>query len=250
MGLFDFLSRSEKTKPAAAPARASLEDYSGMRVEVLSEEHELYFLARLRISGGTAEMERVSESALLLPQELEDVPEDDEGAGGDAGTEKPEPQPVHVLLRGFEETTRLAVHMECDMTHISGKLWRVTGLRVMGKDNDRAFYRQDVGTEGEVMLIGKAAASPDIKKCRVVNISAGGACIRTEETYEAGDKLLLRSRLLPNSELKPLFCVVRRVTPRKGGETEYGCQFSDMEPAVEDEIAKTILKLQMNRMKR
>ena len=245
MGLFDFLSRSGKNKPAPAPARVSLEEYSGMRVEVLSPEHALYFLARLRVAGSAVELERVSESALSEPEE-----QTEDGEADEASEAAEEPKPLPVLLRGFEERTRLAVHMEGDMTHISGSLWRVTGLRVQGKDNDRAFFRQDVGTAGEVMLVGKPGASPDIQKCRVVNISAGGACVRTAERYELGDKLLLRSRLLPDSELKPLFCTVRRVTERKGGEVEYGCQFSGLDGALEDEIAKAILKLQMARMKR
>ena len=60
----------------------------------------------------------------------------------------------------------------------------------------------------------------------------------------------LKSRLLPDSELKPVVCTVCRVTERKNGMFDYGCQFTELDAAAEDEISKAILQLQMKRIRR
>lgn len=250
MGLFDIFSKKERNQPAPAKKEESLAEYSGLRVEVLTEEKELLFVARLAVAeGGSGELQRIS-AENVLPEGEPPAPEteaDDADGGEDAPQEK-EPPVYEVQLRGYEEGLRQAVHMSAEISHLTGRIWRARKLKVLAKDNDRSFFRQDVGTDGEVLPLAHLGNAPF--PCKLMNISAGGACIQTDFVFEPEEKLLLKSRLLPDSELKPLVCTVCRVTERKGGIFEYGCRFANMDAAMEDEISKAILQLQMKRMRR
>lgn len=259
MGLFDFFSRKDKKQPAPEKKAESYEEYSGIRMEVLSEEKELLFVARLAVSGGgRGELQRVSESNVLseaeppaeAPEQAEqkEQTEQSEGEAAPVPAEPPEKPEYHVLLRGYEERVRQAVHMEADITHDHARIWTYRNLRIVSKENDRAFFRQDIGTDGEVLPMAHLGNAPF--PCKLVNISAGGACVQTDYVFEPGEKLLLKSRLLPDSELKPVVCTVCRVTERKNGMFDYGCQFTELDAAAEDEISKAILQLQMKRMRR
>ena len=256
MGLFDFFSRKDRKQPAPEKKTESYEEYSGIRMEVLSEERELLFVARLAVSdGGRGELQRVSEGNVLSEAEAPaEAPEQAEETEEDAvpvpeePPKKPEKPEYHVFLRGYEERVRQAVHMEADITHDHARVWTYRNLRVVSKENDRAFFRQDIGTDGEVLPMAHLGNAPF--PCKLVNISAGGACVQTDYVFAPGEKLLLKSRLLPDSELKPVVCTVCRVTERKNGMFDYGCQFTELDAAAEDEISKAILQLQMKRIRR
>ena len=256
MGLFDFLSKKERKRPAPAKKEESLLEYSGMRMEVLTEEKELLFVGRLVVKdGGEGELQRTSADNVLPEAAPEEEPPGEENTeekteeNGEKKAAAPAEKPTfHVLLRGYEESVRQAVHMKADITHDRGRVWQVRRIKVVSKDNDRAFFRQDVGTDGEVLPLAHLGNVPF--PCKLLNISAGGACVQTDYVFEPGEKLLLKSRLLPDSELKPVVCSVRRVTERKGGLFDYGCKFTELDAAAEDEISKAILQLQMRRMRR
>ena len=251
MGLFDFFSRGDREKAAPAKPRETLTEYSGMRVEVLTEDKDLLFIARLVISGGGGgELQRTSETN-VLPEwgDSGAAAAAEDGTAEEAAAEAKPPEPTyHVFLRGYDERQKQAIHMEADMTHYLGRIWRAQNLKVVGKDNDRAFFRQDVGSDGDVTPVDRTGRAP--APCKVVNISAGGACIRTDRIFRPGETLLLKSRLLPDSELSPLLCTVCRVTERKNNMYDYGCRFSELDAATEDQISKAILQLQLRRMRR
>ena len=226
MGLFDRLAGGKRKKEQEARENAeSLLDYSGMRVEVYDAENTLLFVARLSITpGGLVQLHQLS-----------------------AGGEGLDAAPFPVTVRGFFEAQKLAVHMSGTASWVSDRLWRVEEFRVTSKENDRAFFRQGIDTSGEVTRIGTlgSQACP----CEVVNISAGGVCIHTSEQFGAGNLLVLRSRLLPDQDLPPVMCEVRRVTEKKKGLYEYGCQFVDLHPAMEDQIARAIVELQRQKLR-
>ena len=228
MGLFDRLSGGGKNKKKEkGGSDESLLDYSGMRVEVLDAEGQMLFTARLSVSeGGLVQLYQQSD--------------------GPAG-EGLEPFPVQ--LRGYHTTQNKAVHMTGTAFWVSDGLWRVDQFRVTGKDNDRAYYRQGIDTGGELVRLGSLGSEP-AASCEVVNISVGGVCVRTDREFAAGDRVLLRSRLLPNQNLAPLICEVKRISEKRKGQFEYGCQFVDLNPAQEDQIAKAILELQRQRIRR
>ena len=238
MALFGWKSRAEREKRAAAPRADFLQSYSGMRVEVLGEDRELLFMAKLAITtGGLGELQE------MTPGSIPKIPQWEEAAE----TETP-PQPLHVQLRGFDEAQQLAIHLECDATPLNETTWRTERLRLLGKENDRAYYRQDIGVTAEIRRASPGGAS-QLTPCTVVNISVGGVCIQTEAAYEIDDTLLLRVWLLESSDLV-VSCKVCRVTERRNGQFEYGCQFENLEPGQEDQISRAIMQLQMKRMKR
>ena len=235
MGLFDWLTGKKKKAAAEAEFAAarrpvSLQDYSGIRVEVLSDKDELLFTARLAVSsGGLAELQLLSEDKAPPLEEEESIP---------------------VRLRGYDEETQRAVHLEGEAQRFSGTLWRVEKLRVTGSANDRAYYRQETDVAGDVMKVGQLNAMPEIKHCAVQNISVGGVGFQADTVYSIGDRLLLRSRILAGGGEIALFCTVRRIVQRRPGVYEYGCSFDMLDPYAEDQIAKAIMDMQMKRRRR
>ena len=235
MGFFDRFSKGGRGKPAETPAQDSVSEYSGMRVEVMNDEKELLSIARLIVSMGVAELQRVGDGD--SPADREEAP---------AGPVEGE-QPVHVTLRGFDRVQQKAIHMEGDINQADHDTWRLEKLKVVSKNNDRAFYRQNVDVPGEVRLLDRSGTRP-MEPCKLVNISAGGVCLQSETEFAVGDTLFLRSRLLPTYELL-LYCTVCRVTPRRGNIKEYGCKFENMDVNAEDQIAKAIFEIQSRHRK-
>ena len=68
--------------------------------------------------------------------------------------------------------------------------------------------------------------------------------------YGMGDRLLMRSRILPGGGEIAMFCTVRRIVQRRPGVYEYGCSFEMMDSYTEDQIAKAIMDMQMKRRRR
>ena len=228
MGLFSWFTKAGRgTAALEEDFDPSLIDYSGMRVEALTEEHTLLFMGEMTIGDqgrGTLAMQ-----------------------SGYEGPQLGEDEKLHILLRGYDPKEKKAIHMECDITGYTSDIYRMDRLKLDGKDNDRAFYRQAVGISGEVKHMD-AEGVAQILPCIVENISAGGACFRTDAMYAMGSRLLLRSRLLPDSEIA-LVCSVCRVKIRGDGIFEYGVKFEDLNANDEDLIAKAILDLQLKQMR-
>ena len=229
MGLLDLFSRggSGKQTPKQEKREERLAAYHGIRMEVMSEEgNELLFTARLVLvpEEGVVELYMLSDLVHPLDQE-----------------------PVHVKLRGFEASQGLAVHMEGMISQETDVTWRVEGLEFLGKDNDRAFFRQTTELRGEVTRT--ESDDKDVYQCVVRNISAGCVCFQSKEQFDIGDALSLSAQLLPGQEMEPLLCQVRRVTPRRGG-SYYGCQFLQLDSVQENQISKAIMQLQMKYLRR
>ena len=201
----------------------NLSEYSGMRMEVMDEDGHLLFVARTSVTwDGVLELTPIT------------VPNIDD------------PDGVSVTMRGYEESIKKAVHMEGELEQ-RNNTWRVSDIHVTGKDNDRAFFRQETSADGDVLPMKQTGITSN--QCRVVNISAGGVCILTDKDFRVGEKLLLRANRMEDLQLPPLICVVRRVARRRNS-FEYGCEFVDLKPAVEDAIVKAIMEMQRKRVRR
>ena len=229
MGLLDLFSRSGSGKQA--PKQEKHEErvaaYHGMRMEVISEEgSELLFTARLALVPEENLVELYMLSDLVKPLDWE-------------------PYPAN--LRGFDTAQGMAVHMRGMISRETDVTWRVEGLEFLGKDNDRAFFRQATELRGEVTRT--ESDDKDTYQCVVRNISAGGVCFQSAEQFEVGETVSLNAQLLPGQEMEPLLCQVRRVTPRRGGNY-YGCQFLQLNSVKENQISKAIMQLQMKRLRR
>ena len=217
MGLFDRLKKKTDGKQ-------NLAEYSGMRVEVMDETGRLLFLARCNtLWDGTLELESITGSDFIEAFDQMDV-----------------------TLRGYEESVQKAVHMRGELTRLDDK-WRVSNLRVTGKDNDREYFRQEAIADGSVASLQQKGVASD--PCRLLNISVGGICIFTEGEFRRGERLLVHTQPFEGLQLAPMICAVRRVTRRKNG-FEYGCEFEDLSPSAESAIAKAITEMQLKRIRR
>ena len=229
MGLFDLFSHDGRGKQASKQEKREerIAPYHGIRMEVMSEEgSELLFTARLALVPEEGSVELYMLSDLVRPLDQE-------------------PYPVN--LRGFEASQGLAVHMKGMISQETDVTWRVENLEFLGKDNDRAFFRQATDLRGEVTR--EESDERETYPCMVRNISAGGVCFQSTEQFDVGETVSLSAQLLPGQEMEPLLCQVRRVTPRRGG-SYYGCQFLQLNSVKENQISKAIMQLQMQRLRR
>ena len=219
MGLFDKLTGKGK-KSSEQSAYASLSNYSGMRVEVFDQENTMLFTAKFIVTaGGECRLQQLTETD--MPQELE---------------------PKAVSLRGYYAEQKVAVHMTGIITWVAEDTWLADRVRVESKSNDRAFYRQGVDVTGDIRAVGKDR--DEKTPCHVVNISAGGACVQTEADLPVEGMCILNFRLSNDVTLPPMPSEIRRKTKCKAG-WEYGCRFLDLNATIEDQIAKTIMHMQM-----
>ena len=236
MGLFDFLSGDKKKKTRVAISDESMMDYSGIRVEVMDEDRKLLFIARLSISEtGIVQLYQITDFA--LPEDAED------GEGvPDENTVLP------VWMRGYFDLEKTALHMQGDITPAGEGLWKVARFRITERVNDRAFFRQGTSSVGTLHPVGAPFGVE--MACDVMNISASGVCFRSIEPFEIGDRLQLRSKLLLDEPPLTVMCEICRVTEVRKDEFEYGCKFLDLDSVMQDDMARLIVDLQREKMKR
>ena len=120
MKFLDLFRKKANEEPVNAPEEddgEELEIYSGMRVEVTTEEGRLIFVAKLLgLRGNQAELHQYSEAEIALPEE-----------------------PIHVRIRGYSDRDRKAVYMEGNISPKPNSIWQVEGLTLVQVGNDRAF---------------------------------------------------------------------------------------------------------------
>lgn len=204
---------------------AEIPVYSGMRVEVVSQEGQFLFIARL------AEP-KADTVGLHLYSEADISPE----------------EPLPVQIRGYSDYEKKAVFLKGVAMPEEEKLWRATGLLVDQVKNERAFFRLTVNLDASLTAFRGVSAGE--APCRVLNISVGGAGIRSKERYSEGDKLLLKVRLLEDTPESVLYCQVLRVDEKEDNQFEYGCQFLGMTEEGREQITQNIFAVQRQKRKR
>ena len=208
----------------------SVTDLAGMRLEVMRRdtEEDLLFVAYADATrDGILSLRQVS------------APNDEEDA------KLPENLPVS--MRGYHEDRKQAVHLDAEISRVNRGNWCARRVEITGMDNDRAFFRQETSNKGELLHIQQEGT--ETVPCKLLNISAGGACVLTQLKLVPGDQALLQSVVLDGCKLPHILCTVRRVSVRKLGY-EYGCEFTDITPATEDAIVRIILEMQRRTIQR
>lgn len=228
MGLFDFFKRFGKSarelRAEESKRRAQEEDleiYSGMRVEVASEDGRMFLTAQLvELRGDRALMEPKSEGNLL------------------AGTE----EPIPVVLRGYSSLENKAVVMQGTIRPTMNGMWQAENLVLVKRINERAFFRVDTNIDVGITPMGSFSTAEE--SCKLLNISVGGVCIGSKRRHNVGDKFILQAKLLPDLESSLMFCQILRIIERKHDYFEYGCQFLQLTTSDEDRILQVIFNLQ------
>lgn len=224
MQFFHLFGNRAAKKPPQEPkkpdAAESVEIYSGMRVEVTTSDGRLLFVAKLLgLHGNKAELHQYSEITSSQGEE-----------------------PLPVNIRGYSDRERKAVYMEGVITPISKHVWAVEGLTVSRATNDRAFFRLSTNLNATATMFSGLAMGE--KPCKMLNISVGGACIRSEYRYHEGDKFLLKVKLIEDKPESAIFCQVLRIIERENAQTEYGCQFLEVTEEEQEKIIQNIFAAQ------
>ena len=225
MGLFGLFGKSPKQREEEESQRRAreedLEIYSGMRVEVTSDDGRMFLVAVLTgLRGDRAQLRPATEGGMLTPLE----------------------EPVLVTLRGYSSKENKAVIMKCTVRSGGKNFWQAEHLSLIKRSNDRAFFRMGISIPGRLVIMGRADAQAE--ECRLLNISVGGARIWTERRYQEGDKFLLRVRLLEDRDDSTIFCQILRTFQREDGTSEYGCRFLELNEADEMKIVQSIHAIQ------
>lgn len=229
MGLFGLFGKKDKRQQNQESSKArgidEYEIYSGMRVEVTTfAEDRLLFVAKLMgLQKDTAKLYQYSE---LITAHITE----------------PEAESIHVKIRGYSDHERKAVHMEGFILPEQNHIWQVEALSIKKVNNDRAFFRLSTDIEAAITTFGGFGAGE--KTCRMLNISVGGACIRTEDEYHENDKFLLKVKLLEDRPPSVMYCQVLRIIKHEGEEYEYGCQFLELTEEDQEKIIQNIFEAQ------
>lgn len=221
--LHRLFGKKEKKPDPNPPAedKAPQPVYSGMRVEVTDRGGRLLFVAKLQgLRGDKAELNQYSETD-LSPEEGETVP---------------------VCIRGYNDRNKKAVYMEAMIAPASVHTWAVTDLTVVRTGNDRAFFRLNTDLPATAVMFSGLEMGE--KPCRMLNISVGGACIRSPVRYHEGDKFLLKVKLIEDRPESVMYCQVLRVLEKENGATEYGCQFLELSEDDQENIIQNIFTAQ------
>ena len=225
MGLFGLFGKSPKQREEEESQRRAqtedLEIYSGMRVEVTSDDGRMFLVARLTgLRGDRAQLKPATEGSLLTTLE----------------------EPVLVTLRGYSSKENKAVIMKCTVRSGGKNLWQAEHLALIKRSNDRAFFRMGTSLAGKLAPLGQLNVPAE--ECRLLNISVGGTCISTGIRHNIGDKFLLWSKLTPDSEPIQVVCQIVRINERRYGSLEYGCRFLNLSESEEDRIVQVIFDMQ------
>lgn len=220
VGLFDFLGKSakqrEQERVEELARNEDLEVYSGMRVEVSSDDSRMFLSADLTdLRGDRAQLKPRMDGSLLTK---------DDG-------------PVPVTIRGFSSRENRAVVMKARVRLSPSGSWQVERLALVKRGDSRATVRVEVDMDGFLSFDGLQ------EPCHVLNMSSGGVCIGTPARHNVGEKLSLWLTLPVESGSLTLPFQILRINERRHGYFEYGCKFLTMSESQEERLIRSIFEL-------
>ncbi|MCI9608618.1 MAG: PilZ domain-containing protein [Oscillibacter sp.] len=195
--------------------------YSGMKAEVLTPANALIFVGRVRLLSGN-QIDVLGEAGGFLPRALYNQP---------------------VKLRCFPK--------EGDTFTLNGTVgpndptfWRIEHLQYLYNIENRNFFRQNTGAEGQIRSV-----SGQKHACKILDIGGGGARVLTEKLLQLESTFQLETSLLSTEEPFTFTCQVKRVTVRAQTASpmkkyEYGCQFVDLPLKEQERLLQAIFTLQ------
>jgi len=221
MSFFKFLKK--EPPPPSAPGTCDYEElYDGMRAEVLNPSGERLYLGRIRLYAGD-KLDVLADPGDYLPRAKYN-------------------QPVILSCAPREGKTFSLIGT---VGPNDRKFWRVEKLQYPQAPENRSFFRQPIDAEGYVRSTAGGQRFP----CKLVDISGGGVRVVTEKLFQLESTFLLESTLLPTEDPFSITCMVKRIKVRpqasaKVKKFEYGCQFVDTPPSVQQRLLQVIFILQ------
>ena len=156
----------------------------------------------------------------------------------------------------YNREMRLSFKRDGETTMLRGKIcgcseeiWKLDQMESMFTKDQRASFRQSISTSIEAKCHRRSRRGDPEKvgtDCRVLDVSSGGLMFSSAESYEMGERLLLRGvRLTESMQPFSFDCQVRRAgTPDEDGIARYGCQFEPMSQREQDRLLQAIFTLQ------
>lgn len=134
------------------------------------------------------------------------------------------------------------------VSEIGRKFIYITPGSVGKYSETRGNFRLALKTDCQIHSSGRAAVS-----CETADISLSGICIRTQESFDTGDKLTVTGlRIIPggSSHELPVEVIRRReVFLDEAQYHEYGCRFLPLPPGREDMLCRDIFALQAEHLR-
>lgn len=201
----------------------------GMRLEVLNENNEVMFQARVdEVDGDSMKISNASGSdmpVVMFNSEFK--------------------------LRGHHDGRTVVYHgVVCGST---ARMWKLDQLTNWSTWERREFFRQNIAVEALVKLVESAEKGPvkeEAVKCKLLDVSGGGVLLGCDATFAWGDELLVgHAEIIPNAPPFAFRCTVRR-TQQTRYTNLYGCQFLELSPAEQDRLIRAIFMLQREEAKR
>lgn len=177
-----------------------------MPVELLRDFDTILLFGRLRAIGAKGmTVQRVSREECFPPAKAGSV----------------------LLVRCYDTRTD-PVLFRGRVARVSGSLFVVEELELIPYKTQRGDSRCPLCPPAPASILDNGAPEGS-RPCRLLNISAGGACIETEHRCPVGQEVFLRVRLIKTEPCLSFPCRVTRATPRRGGRYEYGLLFAALD---------------------
>lgn len=212
MALFKSLFKKEKPV-STVPPEDFPELFNGMKAEVLTPANALIFVGRIRLLAGN-QVDVLGETGGFLPRALYNQRDGDTlTLNGTVGPNDP-------------------------------KFWRIEKLESLQSSENRNFFRQNIGVEGQILF-----ASGQKVSCKVLDVSAGGARVLTSKLFHLNSTFQLEASFLPTEDPFTLTCLIKRTSVRAQTASpmkkyEYGCQFVDVPPREQERLLQVVFTLQ------
>lgn len=246
---------AEKIKNADATesegTKISPEEWLGRLLEVLTDENKLIFMGHVtEVNDGEIRVEPKS------------------------GNTPPAMYNSKVKLRVMTADGVLSV-ASGNVCGTTVDFWRINELEGRKVEEKREYFRQSVNIPGELHRYSNKAApsqakpaeervmpyasgrmkvSPRYKKqetkapdltCYILDISGGGALVRTREELEVGDHIRLENVTIANNKQPFNFdCYVMRKITDDSVWKQYGCRFAGLSGKEEDRLLEAIFTAQ------
>lgn len=209
-------------RPAAPPPKNPLLGFSGIPVKVFTENGACLFIAAFRpASDGGAHL------TWLSGTRASDLR---------AWTVHPFP----ASLRGYSSQRQKAFRMDGTLHFVSGSEWRLTQATFFDNGNERRDYRQKTDFDGMVRFVDRKGITAF---CQVMDLSAGGACLRVGRPTIVGERLVLSAPPLEEAGIASLTCTVCHNSYDEEGHLLCGVQFDETDAASRDSIERFMKKL-------
>ena len=220
MALFKSLFKKEEPV-STVPPEDFPELFNGMKAEVLTPANALIFVGRIRLLAGN-QVDVLGETGGFLPRALYNQ---------------------RVKLRCFQR--------DGDTLTLNGtvgpndpKFWRIEKLESLQSSENRNFFRQNIGVEGQILF-----ASGQKVSCKVLDVSAGGARVLPSKLFQLNSTFQLEASFLPTVDPFTLTCLIKRTSVRAQTASpmkkyEYGCQFVDVPPREQERLLQVVFTLQ------